>query len=120
MISLSKYRVARFGNHCFCLTTSDLMNAVIEPVSDEDLKKEINTDAVNVITKTNTAKDQASQTEKAFLMNAKQAQSVRPEKVLSPGEVNQALWTEQSPGLGFFGFCVFFTIIYLIAVPALG
>lgn len=117
-----KYRVANLGNNCFCLTTSDLKTAVIEPISDEDLKNEINNSAaVNSVTKTNMPKLQASQTEKA-LMNATPAQSVKPEKKQTPQTpeaVNRALWAEQTPGFGFFWLGVLF-VFTLIAAPALG
>ncbi len=122
MILSSKYRVANLGNNCFCLTPSDLKTAVIEPVSDDDLKKMINQpDAGNSVTTPTVANVQTAhtQTEKAF-MNAKQALPVKPEKTQTSEAVNRALCTQQSIGLGFYGLCAFFVVSYLIAIPALG
>lgn len=130
MFSRRKYHVARLGNEFFCLTPSDLMPIVIKPISDEDLKKEINnSDAVND-SETKTTNVQASQTGEAFV-SMKQAQSVKPEKTLinarqdqsvkpiETAKSNKVVSTIFPTGLGFFGFSVLFTFIYLVFIPAL-
>ena len=113
MILSNKYRVAKLGSHCLCLTTSDLKTAIIEPVSDESLtNKAHHADKVQAV---------QTQTEKA-LRNTKQAQAVKPEITQTPQtqeEINRALWAEQTPGSGFFWLSVLFVFI-LIAAPALG
>lgn len=107
---LPKYHVAKLGSNCLCLTSRDLITAVIEPVSDESLNNQVH----------HVDKAQAAQTQTAkALKDVKQARAVKFGKILTPQtpeDINRALWTQQPPRFGFVWFCVVFTIIYLIAI----